>query len=144
MVVTAVGGYLVARHKASGTIDTTEAETLWAQSNALLDRYKDDLEKTRAYAATLETKVTTLASQAVTLEAKVVTLEALIQTLESKAVAVARKLADDTAMKLAINAAEVLAQPATGTAADKKARTEALAVARILAAKVKAEAGEAP
>ena len=125
VVVTAVGGYLVARRKTSGTIDTTEAETLWAQSNALLDRYKADLESTREKVATLE--------------AQVVTLQSLIHTLEGKALEVARKLADEAAVRLAVSAAEVLAQPATGTIADEKARAEALAVARTLAAKVKAE-----
>jgi len=125
VVVTAAGGYLIARRKTSGTIDTTEAETLWAQSNALLDRYKADLESTRA--------------TVVSLEAKVVALQSVIQTLEGKALEVARKLDDEAAVRLAVNAAEVLAQPATGTVADKKARAEALAVARTLAAKVKAE-----
>ena len=128
VVVTALGGYLIARRKASGTIDTTEAETLWAQSNALLDRYKADLEATR--------------EEVTTLKAEVVALRSLIRSLESKALEVARKLADDAAVRLAVNAAEVLAQPATGTLADKRARAEALAVARTLAAKVKAEAKE--
>ena len=128
VVVTAAGGYLIARRTASGTIDTTEAETLWAQSNALLDRYKADLESTRATVDSLEAKVTTLQS--------------VIQTLESKAVAVARKLSDEAAVRLAVAAAEALAQPATGTPADEKARAEALAVARTLAAKVKAEVEE--
>jgi len=128
VVVTALGGYLIARRKASGTIDTTEAETLWAQSNALLDRYKADLEATR--------------EEVTTLKAEVVALRSLITTLGSKALEVARKLADDAAVRLAVNAAEVLARPATGDPADRKARAEALAVARTLAAKVKAEAKE--
>ena len=128
VVVTALGGYLIARRKASGTIDTTEAETLWAQSNALLDRYKADLEATR--------------EEVTTLKAEVVALRSLIRSLESKALEVARKLADDAAVRLAVNAAEVLARPATGDPADRKARAEALAVARTLAAKVKAEAKE--
>ena len=128
VVVTAVGGYLVARHKASGTIDTTEAETLWQQSNFLLERYKADLESTRTEVSTLK--------------AEVVALRTLIRNLESKAVAVARKLSDEAAVRLAVAAAEALARPATGTPADIKARTEALAVARILATKVKAEAEE--
>jgi len=128
VVVAPTLGYLIAKRKTSGTIDTTEAETLWAQSNALLDRYKADLESTRA--------------TVVSLEAKVVALQSVIQTLEGKALEVARKLADEAAVRLAVSAAEVLAQPATGTVADEKARAEALAVARTLAAKVKAEVEE--
>jgi len=125
VVVTAAGGYLIARRKTSGTIDTTEAETLWQQSNFLLERYKADLESTRTEVSTLK--------------AEVVALRTLIRNLESKAVAVARKLSDEAAVRLAVAAAEALAQPATGTPADIKARTEALVVARILASKVKAE-----
>ncbi len=125
VIATALFTYLTARRKTSGTIDTTEAETLWAQSNELLNRYKADLESTR-------TKVTDL-------EAKVITLQSVITTLESKALAVARKLSDEAAVSLAIAAAEALAQPATGTPEDVKARAKAIAVARTLAAKVKIE-----
>ena len=125
VVVAPTLGYLIAKRTTSGTIDTTEAETLWQQSNFLLERYKADLESTRTEVSTLK--------------AEVVALRTLIRNLESKAVAVARKLSDEAAVRLAVAAAEALAQPATGTPADIKARTEALAVARILAAKVKAE-----
>jgi hypothetical protein len=81
VVVTAVGGYLVARRKASGTIDTTEAHTLWEQSNFLLERYKADLEATR-------TEITTL-------KAEVVALRTLIRDLEAEALALARKVKAD-------------------------------------------------
>jgi len=125
VIATAVGGYLVARHKESGTIDTTEADTLWQQSNALLDRYQADLASTRA--------------EVVVLKSEVLTLTQRVRDLESLAAEVARKLVNDAAVRLAINAAEVLAQPATGTPADNKARAEAVDVARKLAAKVVAE-----
>jgi len=126
VVVTAVGGYLIARRKASGTIDTTEAETLWEQSNALLDRYKADLEITR--------------SEVVLLKAEVIALSTKIRELENRAAVVARKMASEAAVRLAANAAEVLSHPATGTPADTKARAEALNVARALAAQVAAQA----
>ncbi len=125
VIATALFTYLSARRKTSGSIDTTEAETLWAQSNFLLERYKADLENTR--------------DQVVVLEAKVVTLQTLIKTLESKAAAVARKLSDEAAIQLALAAAEALAKPSTGTPEDIQARSEALSVAKILATKVKAE-----
>jgi hypothetical protein len=128
VIITAAVGYVVARRKASGTIDTTEAQTLWEQSNFLLERYKADLEMTRI--------------EVVALKAEVVVLRALIRDLEGEALAVSRKLSDEAAVRLAVAAAEALAQPATGTPADIKARTEAVAVARTLAAKVKAEIDE--
>ena len=87
VLVTAAFTYFSARRKTSGTIDTTEAETLWAQSNFLLERYKADLENTR--------------TQVIALETKVVTLQTVIKTLEAKATAVARKLSDDAAIQLA-------------------------------------------
>ncbi len=76
IVVSVVGGYYIAKGKTSGSIDTTEAETLWQQSNFLLERYKADLESTRTEVSTLK--------------AEVVALRTLIRNLESKAVAVAR------------------------------------------------------
>jgi hypothetical protein len=128
VVVTALGGYLVARRKSSGTIDTTEAHTLWEQSNFLLERYKADLEATR--------------TEVVKLNGEVLALRLLIRTLEVEATNVARKLSDEAAVRLAVSAAEALSRPATGTPDDIAARAEALVVARTLAAKVKADLAE--
>lgn len=40
VAITAAGGYFVAKRTTSGTISTTEADTLWAQNEKLLDRYE--------------------------------------------------------------------------------------------------------
>lgn len=40
-----VGNYLVHKRKTSGSIDTTEAATLWVELNAVKDEYKQRAEK---------------------------------------------------------------------------------------------------
>lgn len=41
-------GFLRARHKQSGTVQTSQAEDLWLNLNGLLTQYKEDLRETRA------------------------------------------------------------------------------------------------
>lgn len=46
--VTAIVTYLVARRKSSGTVDTSEADSLWNESRTLRDALRDEVRDLRA------------------------------------------------------------------------------------------------
>lgn len=83
--LTAVGGYFTARRTSRGTIGTSEAATLWIQSNEQLARYRNELVELRAEqaAAREELAVLRLATEKLRDEAVKWRLEAVADREEA-------------------------------------------------------------
>lgn len=58
--ITAIVSFLIARRTSSGRISTTEAATLWQESQTMRHELRDEVAKWQAKAETLEAKIDTL------------------------------------------------------------------------------------
>lgn len=86
VVVTAVVSgsvtYFVARRNTSGSIDTSQAAELWAESNKLRAEYKERAEKLEARLEEVNNQLTEVMSQLQSMKGKGVQMEAKIQELQ--------------------------------------------------------------
>lgn len=92
VIVTAVGAYLIARRKTSGSVATTEAETLWQQTNALLDRYKADVAEAEAETSALRVELEALRHEVAACRQETAELRAEASRLRTELAAVRSKV----------------------------------------------------
>lgn len=99
---TVVAGWLAystARRKTSGTVDTTEAETLWAESQVMRSELRlevvglrNELAALRAEAATLREEVGLIRSEAATLRAEALEAKSLAAICHAENVRLTRQI----------------------------------------------------
>lgn len=77
----AVGAWAVAKRQRSGKIDTTEAETLWAEGQAMRKELREENLALRAEILALRAEVTAWRVEAVALRAKVDLLSRQVEAL---------------------------------------------------------------
>ena len=73
--LTAFGAWWSVRHKSSGKVATTEAETLWAESQAIRRELRDEANNLRNRVTALEDETRKCHADAAQLRAKVAILE---------------------------------------------------------------------
>lgn len=90
-VITGIAGYYAARLKNSGTVDTSDAASLWAESNALRKEYKERAEQLEAQLKDVNTKLQSVMDELaqmklsnINMAAKIAELERLIEELQRK------------------------------------------------------------
>lgn len=66
-VIASAGTYLIARRKNSGTVSSSDAETLWAEANQMRTIYREEAVQLRAEGLLLRTEVTGLRQDVIVL-----------------------------------------------------------------------------
>jgi len=74
-LIAAVGGYVVARRRNSGTVRTSEAATLWAESNQMRQELREEVVHLRQECESLRAEV-------IRLRAEVTRLDTLLSARE--------------------------------------------------------------
>lgn len=74
VVVTGAAAYAVAMRQRSGKIGTTEAETLWAESQAMRKELRDEAENCRGEVAALREEMVTIRAEGVAMRQELVAL----------------------------------------------------------------------
>lgn len=70
VIVSGLVTYAVARRNSSGSISTSDAASLWAESNALRAEYKDRAEKLEAQLEEVNTKLQSVMDEMTKLQSK--------------------------------------------------------------------------
>ena len=83
-VFTAIAAYFIARRTTSGSIDTSDAATLWAESQAIRKDLRDEIVSLRAELASVRIEVIGLEKGKVIDHTKIVDLVAKIKELEAR------------------------------------------------------------
>lgn len=84
VISASVGTYLVARRKTSGSIDTSDATQLWAESQAMRKELRDEVIACRKEIEALKQTITELEQEKVLKETKIKKLLAQIKALETR------------------------------------------------------------
>lgn len=74
-LIAAIGGYMIAKRTTSGSIDTTDAATLWKESQAMRQELRDEVVALRKKADTNELEIVALKKENAELKKRVATLE---------------------------------------------------------------------
>jgi len=82
--ISAGSAYLIARRTTRGTVDTSEAATLWAESQAMRRELREEVVQLRAEAATLRQEISELHGDVAGLKAEVVELRQLLLAKEAR------------------------------------------------------------
>lgn len=83
-IATAIGAYIIARRTTSGSVDTSDAATLWAESQAIRKELRDEIVALRADGAKLRTDILSLENDKVLDHAKILELVAKVKKLEAR------------------------------------------------------------
>ena len=70
VIVTAFGGYIIAEHRRSGKIDTTDADTLWQEGKDLREFLKDRIKALEAEVKDLKLEVRELKLEVTSMRAE--------------------------------------------------------------------------
>lgn len=86
-VISGVVAYVVSKRQRSGRIDTTEAETLWAESQAMRKELRDEAENCRGEVLILRTEMVAVRTEASVMREELVALrqEGIVLRAESVA-----------------------------------------------------------
>lgn len=84
-VISGAVAYTIAKRQRSGRIDTTEAETLWAESQAMRKELRDEAEICRAEVSTLRTEMVAIRTESAAMREELVALrqEGIVLRAES-------------------------------------------------------------
>lgn len=74
-VATGLGTWLVARRDSSGTVATSEAATLWAESQTIRRELRDEISQLRGSIDTLRTEVRNCHDESAQLQVRLAALE---------------------------------------------------------------------
>lgn len=83
VVVSSIVTWLVSRRNTSGNISTSDAASLWAESNALRAEYKDRAEKLEAQLGEVNNKLRTVMAELTKLKSNSVTMVEKIEELKN-------------------------------------------------------------
>lgn len=82
VIVSGGGTYLVARRNTSGSVSTSDAASLWKESNDLRQEYKDRAEKLEERLEEVNTQLTEVMAQLTELKGNSVIMESKIKELQ--------------------------------------------------------------
>lgn len=83
-IVTAIGAYVVAKRTTSGDIDTSDAATLWAESQAIRKELRDEIVSLRNEVKDLREKIQQLESERFVDKQKIEELVSQVRRLETR------------------------------------------------------------
>lgn len=90
-IISAIAAYVIAKRTTSGNIDTSDAATLWAESQAIRKELRDEIVALRDEVASLKKDVLALEKDKILDHAKIVELVGKIKKLETRLTALGAK-----------------------------------------------------